>query len=205
MCHFHRPPVCLASHSCRTHEGQKRMSDALELELQEVASHCVSTGTWTQVFCKSSVCSSLSCHLSYSWLLLLLWQNTGKMKFKGERVYSALWSECPVHYDVWPVWISPQLDLSTLNSHWVDQEAETGLEDTAGIFESHLTPMTCFLQQGPVSLKLQNLLKQCRPSWGLSIHLSELIRYISKPNLQHFQPLEMQFGIWTSDRASLTC
>lgn len=49
--------VC-APHACLVPaEARNRASDPLELELQIVLSHHVGAGNWTQVVCKSSICS----------------------------------------------------------------------------------------------------------------------------------------------------
>lgn len=48
--------VCVAC-ACSTREGQKRASDAPELQLQMTGSHHVGAGNQTQVFWKSTKCS----------------------------------------------------------------------------------------------------------------------------------------------------
>ena len=58
--------VC-APHVCSTHRGQKMASEIMKLELRMVVSHHVDAGNQTQVFCKSSQCSSALSHLSNPW------------------------------------------------------------------------------------------------------------------------------------------
>ena len=43
-----------ASCACSAHNGQKRASDPLELELQTVVARCEGAGNQAQVLCKSS-------------------------------------------------------------------------------------------------------------------------------------------------------
>jgi hypothetical protein len=50
--------------------GQKKVSDALELELQVVVSYYVDSGNQTWVFCKDKRCFSLLIHLSSTYLFL---------------------------------------------------------------------------------------------------------------------------------------
>jgi hypothetical protein len=57
--------VCLCV-TCMTgaHEGQKRVLDPLEQNLQIVVSHHVTAGNWTCVLCKSNKCSYPLSHIS---------------------------------------------------------------------------------------------------------------------------------------------
>lgn len=48
--------------------------------------------------------------------------------------------------------VSPRQELNIVDSHWVDQEAEVGLENRDGTFKPAFPPPpTCFLLQVPVS------------------------------------------------------
>lgn len=57
-----------APHTCSAHDGQKRETDTLEVELQTVVTHYMDSGNQTQVLCKSEPSSTIQ-HSSEKFLV----------------------------------------------------------------------------------------------------------------------------------------